>query len=70
MLLSTGFKTTASHEIINAAYDQLGAHQEQLGKLIGEQEAARVVIIALGGTEKRLADQSYPDILDRSAFSR
>jgi hypothetical protein len=51
-------KTTASHEIINAAYDQLGVHQEQLGKLIGEQEAVRIVIMALAGPEQRLANQS------------
>jgi hypothetical protein len=46
-----GFKTTASHEIITAAYDRLGMYHEQLGKLIGEQEAIRVVITALGWPE-------------------
>lgn len=51
-LAMIGFKTIASHEIITAAYDRLGAHQEQLGKLIGKQEAARVVIVALGGPEQ------------------
>lgn len=43
-----GFKTTASHEIITAAY----MYQEQLGKLIGEQEAIRVVITALEWSEQ------------------
>ena len=51
-LAMIGFKTTASHEIITAAYDRLGMHQEQLGKLIGEQEAIRVVITALGWSEQ------------------
>ncbi|HWS84880.1 MAG TPA: hypothetical protein VN207_11550 [Ktedonobacteraceae bacterium] len=51
-LAMIGFKMTASHEIITAAYDRLGAHQEQLGKLIGEQEAAKVVIMALGWPEQ------------------
>ncbi len=51
-LAMTGFRTTASHEIINAAYDRLGEHQDQLGKLIGEQEAMNVVIVALGWLEQ------------------
>ena len=51
-LAMTGFRTTASHDIINAAYDRLGEHQDQLGKLIGEQEAIRVVIVALEGLQQ------------------
>jgi hypothetical protein len=50
-LAMTGFRMMASHEMINAAYDRLGEHQDQLGKLIGEQEAMQVVIVALGGPE-------------------
>jgi hypothetical protein len=47
--LSTGFKSTASHQIIEKAYDNLGRMQERLGQLIGEGAAVRVVISALGG---------------------
>ena len=50
-LAFTGFRTTASHEIITAAYDRLGQHQEQLRELLGEEEAMHVVIVALGGSE-------------------
>jgi len=52
MLLSTGFRNTASHEIINAAYDQLGEYQEKLIELVGEQKAAEIVVNALGGAEQ------------------
>jgi len=47
-----GFRTTASHDMINAAYDRLGEHQDQLGKLVGEQEAIRVIIVALEGLQQ------------------
>ncbi len=53
-VLSTGFKTTASHQIITAAYDRLGAHQEKLSELVGDGEAMRIIVSALGGP-------SFPD---------
>jgi hypothetical protein len=46
-LAMTGFRTTASHEIINHQFDQLGEHYEQLGALIGPQAAIETVIAAL-----------------------
>jgi hypothetical protein len=52
MLLSTGFKTTGGHEIINAAYDRLGEHQARLIELVGEQKAAEIVVSVLGGPEQ------------------
>src|SRR2546423_10323979 len=57
-LLSTGFKSTASHHIIEKAYDNLGRMQERLGQLIGESAAVRVVVSALGGPA--LPDDSTP----------
>ncbi len=50
-LAMTGFRTTASHDIINHQFEQLGEHYEQLGALIGEQAAIEMVIAALGGCE-------------------
>jgi hypothetical protein len=44
----TGFRATASHDIINHQFDRLGEHYEQLGDLIGEQAAIETVIVALG----------------------
>jgi hypothetical protein len=46
-LAMTGFRTTASHDIINHQFDRLGEHYEQLGALIGEQAAIETVIAAL-----------------------
>ena len=43
----TGFRTSASHEIINHQMDRLGQHYEQLEGLIGEQAAIETVIAAL-----------------------
>lgn len=42
-----GFRMTASHDVINRQYDQLGEHYESLGKLIGEQKAVEVLIATL-----------------------
>jgi hypothetical protein len=52
MLLSTGFKTTGSHEIINSAYDRLGEHQARLIELVGEQKAAEIVVNVLRELEQ------------------
>ena len=46
-LAMTGFRTTASHDIINHQFDRLGEHYEQLGELIGLQAAIETVIAAL-----------------------
>jgi len=46
-----GFRQTASHEMITAAYDRLGEHHDQLIKLVGQQEATEVIVEALGGGE-------------------
>jgi hypothetical protein len=46
-LAMTGFRTTASHDIINHQFDRLGEYYEQLGALIGEQAAIETVIAAL-----------------------
>lgn len=46
-----GFRQTASHEMITAAYDRLGEHHEQLVKLVGQQKATEVIVQALGGIE-------------------
>ena len=46
-LAMTGFRMTASHDIINHRYDQLGVHYEQLEEIIGEQAAFQVVMGAL-----------------------
>ena len=42
-----GFRMTASHDIINRQYEQLGEHYESLGKLIGEKRAVEVLIATL-----------------------
>jgi hypothetical protein len=42
-----GFRMTASHDIINGQYEQLGAHYESLGKLIGTELAVEVLIVTL-----------------------
>jgi hypothetical protein len=44
-------KRTASHDIINHQFEQLGEHYEQLSALIGEQAAIEMVIATLGGYE-------------------
>jgi hypothetical protein len=46
-LAMTGFRMTASHDIINRQYEQLGQHYERLGKLIGEKQAVEVLIVTL-----------------------
>ena len=46
-----GFRQTASHKMITAAYDRLGEHHDQLIKLVGQQKAAEVIIEALGEVE-------------------
>ena len=38
-----GYAVVSNHEAINHRYNALGAYQEQLQSLVGEQEAARVV---------------------------
>jgi len=38
-LAMTGFRTSASHEMINHQMDRLGQQYEQLEELIGEQAA-------------------------------
>src|SRR2546429_9982682 len=48
-MLSPGFKPVTSHKIIEAAYNRLGSYQDELGKLIGDGAAVRVVVSALGG---------------------
>ncbi len=50
-LAMTGFRTTASHDIINHQFDRLGEHYEQLSELIGQQAAIETVIAALGNNE-------------------
>jgi prefoldin subunit 5 len=51
----TGFRMTASHDIINRQYEQLGQHYERLGKLIGERQAVEVLIatLELAGDQRR-----------------
>lgn len=51
MLHLAGFRQTASHEMITAAYDRLGEHHDQLVKLLGQQQAAEMIVEALGGME-------------------
>jgi len=51
-LAITGFRTTASHDIINHRFDQLGEHYQQLNELIGQQAAIEMVIAALGRNEQ------------------
>ena len=51
-LAMTGFRTTASHEIIHHQFDRLGEHYEQLGELIGPQAAIETVIAALARKEQ------------------
>ena len=38
-----GYAAVAKHQIIANKYNALGQYQEQLEKLVGEQEAARIV---------------------------
>ncbi|HTI15255.1 MAG TPA: hypothetical protein VL461_11920 [Dictyobacter sp.] len=40
----SGYAVTARHDIINKKYTILGAYQEQLGLLIGEEQALDVVM--------------------------
>jgi hypothetical protein len=46
-LAMTGFRTSASHEIINGQLDRLGQHYERLEELVGEQAAIETIIAAL-----------------------
>jgi hypothetical protein len=46
-LAMTGFRTAASHEIINHQFDWLGEQYERLSELIGQQAAIETVIAAL-----------------------
>lgn len=46
-LAMTGFRASASHEMINHQMDRLGEHYEQLEELIGEQAAIETIIAAL-----------------------
>lgn len=39
-----GFAQTASHAFINQKYDNLGAAQDQLEQLVGEDAAAQIVV--------------------------
>lgn len=39
-----GFRATASHDIINYKYSSIGNMQEQLATLVGEAEAAQIMI--------------------------
>jgi hypothetical protein len=43
-LAMDGFRVTASHDIINHRYSSIGGVQEQLATLVGEAEAARIMI--------------------------
>ena len=52
----TGYAVTARHDIIEHKYDAIGAHHEQLIRLIGEQKALEVVIEVLEGTGKAPTD--------------
>jgi hypothetical protein len=47
-LAMMGFRTIASHDIINHQFDRLGEHYEQFGELIGQQAAIEVVIMLWG----------------------
>ncbi|GAC1691870.1 MAG: hypothetical protein PVS3B1_30730 [Ktedonobacteraceae bacterium] len=40
----TGFAAIASHKVIENKYNQIGNYQDQLGELIGETEASKVVV--------------------------
>ena len=40
----TGFARTASHNIINQRFESIEAVQQQLAKLVGEEEAAAVMV--------------------------
>jgi hypothetical protein len=41
-----GFRMTASHDVIQHQYDCIGAIQEQLATIVGEQEAMMIAIEA------------------------
>ncbi len=43
-LALSGYATVASHEVIEQKYNALGEHQEALGKLVGLEEANRIVV--------------------------
>ena len=38
-----GYATVASHDIINHRYDVLGMHQTALEKIVGVEEANRII---------------------------
>ncbi|GHO82388.1 hypothetical protein [Dictyobacter formicarum] len=40
----SGFKITASHDIINHQYTSIGDIQAQLAAIVGEQEAAQITV--------------------------
>ncbi|GCE09253.1 hypothetical protein [Dictyobacter aurantiacus] len=42
----SGFKVTASHDMINYQYTSIGNLQEQLAAIVGEQEAAQITVEA------------------------
>jgi len=50
-LAMTGFRTCASHEMINHQMDRLGQHYERLEGLVGEQVAIETIITALESKE-------------------
>ena len=39
-----GFAITATHDIINHRYDQLGVYQDQLERFVGQKKAQDVVV--------------------------
>ena len=43
-LALSGYAIVASHEFIDQKYNALGKHQEALGRLVGDEDALRVVI--------------------------
>lgn len=43
-LALSGYAVVASHEIIDQKYNALGKYQEALGRLVGDEDALRVVI--------------------------
>ncbi len=40
----TGFASAARHAIIAHKYHQLGQYQEQLGRLVGEEQATELMV--------------------------
>lgn len=48
----SGFAITASHTIINQKYASIGAAQQQLAALVGEEEATAIMVEAYNKTMK------------------